>query len=176
MAEWAGDILMLVIVGMVLWGLAGDAVKKLGLGAVLEGVRPVVRTLRDGAVWCAYKLLVGRDPGVKHLTHDPHRHASVMSNRGSDAQTDRQTAEKQAPRKSITTAPLDISRYAVVKILVANAWTVSEVRTVVKGDNGEIGQEFERAKAELEDEGYRVPVRERPKVKGPPKTPERALV
>lgn len=158
--EWVTDTLTVVVIGFVLWGLAGDALKKIGLVAILERVRPVVRSLWDGVVWVAYKLFLGRAPNEKHLTHDPHKAAHVMSNSLPNEQTNKRMplpAGVIEPDENDYPVPGDITRYTIVKLLVASGWSVSQIRTHLKGDFADISQEAERAKTELEEKGWRIP-------------------
>jgi len=42
------------------------------------------------------------------------------------------------------------SRADVIRLLVANDWTVGQIRGLIKGDNGMIGQEIEQARTVLD--------------------------
>jgi hypothetical protein len=81
----------------------------------------------------------------RYVTHEP----------------DEDTNEAETAGLSCLSAPSDASepvepditpgdRAALIEALVLSGWTVGQIRSVVKGDNGAIGQEVEAARKRLE--------------------------
>jgi len=105
--------------------------------------------------WPWFRALFNRKP----LTTTPSPTHQVMSNKNAHQYTNTHTPpdsgvcvvdENEYP------VPGDITRYSIVKLLVASGWSVSQMRSYLKGDYADIGREAERAKAELEAAGVRI--------------------
>lgn len=123
--------------------------------ALVPHVRAGARVFAQLATWA----VVGTTPPwmqprrvtapEKPLTPTPTPTAPVMSRLVTDEQTDEQTDQSAAVPMPLAPIALDRSRKAVVKQLVQAGWSTSQIRAVVKGDNGEIGEEIREAKQAL---------------------------
>lgn len=64
--------------------------------------------------------------------------------------TDRQTADRStALSRTEQLLRLDRTRTGVVKALLLNGWTPTQIRPLLRGDNNTISQEIEQAKSDL---------------------------
>lgn len=69
-----------------------------------------------------------------------------------DEQTDRQTDQSEAGDRVLAGLELDRTRIAVVRALVLAGWSVGDIRSVLKGDNAQIGQEINQVRGQLADD------------------------
>lgn len=176
MLELLGDLFTLALIGLAIWycmpKAARAAIANRALGPAVSIVAEGIRTGARAVERHVYRLITGRPypvRGEKPLTageHVPERTRLVMSESPAKPQTDRQT-DRDRPvsvaADDLTALRLDRTRAGVVKALVAAGWSASEIRGVVKGDNGDIGREVQAAR-----EALQVPDAEAP---GPPAVP-----
>lgn len=80
-------------------------------------------------------------------------------------QTDTQTDELSVEDRWLDRLEVDRTKTALIELLVYSGWDVSQIRSVVKGDNGTLGTEVEAARQRLgmpANAPYKTPVAERP--------------
>ncbi len=122
-----------------------------------------VRWVRAWATWVALSLKLDTFGGhtlvlsrflLPAWNDGTVNHSQIVMSR-SEVEESRQTRPDQtqttvsADEKWVERMRLDRTRAAAIELMVYSGWTVGQVRTVVKGDNGTIGSEVEAAKVRL---------------------------
>jgi hypothetical protein len=83
-----------------------------------------------------------QDTALAVMSYEPNRQPQT-------AQTDRQTSVSVADQW-LDRLEVDRTRAALIELLVYSEWSLSEIRSMIKGDNGTIGAEVEAARQRLE--------------------------
>lgn len=138
-----------------------------GIGMALFLAFVLVRVFRSDIVSIVSR--VGGRMAEEGAARRAYRHRvydmSSNAQTGQTNQTDGQTDEQTRPDPWIERLQLDRSKQALIELLVYSDWDVSQIRGVIKGDNGVLGQEIEAARQRLGKQPsahYKTPIAGRP--------------
>jgi hypothetical protein len=128
MEDTINIVVVLIVVGAIAIGLISMLIGKL-----VEW--------RDRFVLWRESVNHYQPPPVRVMSPEPVRQPQT-------AQTDRQTSVSVADQW-LDRLEVDRTRAALIELLVYSDWSLSEIRSIIKGDNGTIGAEVEAARQRL---------------------------